>query len=86
MKTKRLRAKPIIYSICLLHVLRHIQVKKVYLLIILASHVMLTVTLSRFLAFFPTDFRGKERLLALSSFNLTFGLKPQVGGIKIVTV
>ena len=28
MKTKRLRAKPIIYSICLLRVLRHVQVKK----------------------------------------------------------
>ena len=65
MKTKRLRAKPISYSICLLRVLLYVQVKKAYLLIILASHVTLTVTLARFLAFFTTDFRGKERLLAV---------------------
>ena len=85
MKTKRLRAKPIIYSICLLRLVRHVQEKKAYLLIILASTSRSQSRSHAFLRSFPRIFEEK-RDCSQSSFNLTFGLKPQVGGIKIVTV
>ena len=66
MKTKRLRAKPIIYSIYLLRVLRHVQVKK-------------SLPLDNFSL-------PRHAHCSQSSFNFTFGLKPQVGDIEIVTV
>ena len=87
MKTKRLCAKPIIYSICLLRVLHHVQVKKSTPLdnFSLPRHAQSHArTLSCVLS--QHGFFEEKRDCSQSSLNLTFGLKLQVGGIKNVTV